>query len=31
VLDAIDVRIAGTPLSPAAERAAQARGWKREG
>jgi hypothetical protein len=31
VLDAIDGRIAGTPLGPAAERAAQARGWKREG
>lgn len=31
VLDAIDGRIAGTPLSPAAERAAHARGWKREG
>lgn len=31
VLDAIDVRIAGTPLGPAAERAAHARGWKREG
>ncbi|MFC4930361.1 hypothetical protein [Massilia sp. GCM10023247] len=31
VLDAIDSRIAGTPLGNAAERAAQARGWKREG
>lgn len=31
VLDAIDARIAGTPLNNAAERAAQARGWKREG
>jgi hypothetical protein len=31
VLDAIDSRIAGTPLGPAAERAAQARGWRREG
>ncbi len=31
VLDAIDMRIAGTPLSAAAERAAHARGWKREG
>jgi hypothetical protein len=31
VLDAIDGRIAGTPLGPNAERAAQARGWKREG
>ena len=31
VLEAIDGRIAGTPLGPAAERAAQARGWKREG
>jgi len=31
VLDAIDQRIVGTPLSGPAERAAQARGWKREG
>lgn len=31
VLDAIDERIAGAPLSAAAERAAHARGWKREG
>jgi hypothetical protein len=31
VLEAIDSRIAGAPLGPAAERAAQARGWKREG
>lgn len=31
VLDAIDARIAGTPLNNAAERAAQARGWKRDG
>ena len=31
VLEAIDSRIAGTPLGPAAERAAQARGWRREG
>jgi len=31
VLDAIDERIAGTPLGAAAERAAHARGWKREG
>lgn len=31
VLDAIDARIAGTPLGAAAERAAQARGWRREG
>ena len=31
VLDAIDGHIAGTPLGPAAERAALARGWKREG
>jgi hypothetical protein len=31
VLDAIDARIAGTPLGAAAERAAQARGWKGEG
>lgn len=31
VLDAIGVRIAGTPLNAAAERAAQARGWRREG
>lgn len=31
VLDAIQERIAGTPLSAAAERAAHARGWKREG
>lgn len=29
VLDAIDQRIAGTPLGAAAERVAQARGWKR--
>jgi hypothetical protein len=31
VLDAIDERIAGTPLGEAAERAAHARGWKRDG
>ena len=31
VLDAIDARIAGTPLNSAAERAAQARGWRRDG
>ncbi|WP_229507755.1 hypothetical protein [Massilia sp. Dwa41.01b] len=31
VLDAIGQRIAGTPLDSTAERAAQARGWKREG
>ncbi|MGJ9416927.1 anti-sigma factor family protein [Massilia sp. CMS3.1] len=31
VLDAIDGHIAGAPLGPAAERAALARGWKREG
>ncbi|MFC5461327.1 hypothetical protein [Massilia niabensis] len=31
VLDAVDARIAGTPLNNAAERAAQARGWKRGG
>ena len=31
VLDAIDERIAGTPLGAAAERAAHARGWKRDG
>ncbi|KQQ87752.1 hypothetical protein [Massilia sp. Leaf139] len=31
VLDAIDSRIAGTPLGADAERAAQSRGWKREG
>ena len=31
VLDAIDSRIAGIPLGPDAERAAQSRGWKREG
>jgi hypothetical protein len=31
VLDAIDERIAGAPLGAAAERAAHARGWKREG
>jgi hypothetical protein len=31
VLDAIDARIAGSPLGNAAERAAQARGWRREG
>ena len=31
VLDAVDARIAGTPLSAAAERAAQARGWKLDG
>jgi len=31
VLDAIDERIAGAPLGAAAERAAQARGWRREG
>lgn len=31
VLDAIGSRIAGTPLGAAAERAAQARGWRREG
>lgn len=31
VLDAIDGRIAGTPLGPAAERAAHARGWKHKG
>lgn len=31
VLDAIGARIAGTPLGNAAERAAQARGWKRAG
>jgi hypothetical protein len=31
VLDAIDGRIAGTPLGPDAERAAHARGWRREG
>ena len=30
VLDAIDQRIAGTPLGNDAERAAQARGWRRE-
>ncbi|WP_267873637.1 hypothetical protein [Massilia sp. Se16.2.3] len=31
VLDAIGQRIAGTPLDSTAERAARARGWKREG
>lgn len=31
VLDAVDARIAGTPLDNAAERAAQARGWRRQG
>jgi hypothetical protein len=31
VLDAIDGRIDGTPLGPAAERAAKQRGWKRGG
>jgi hypothetical protein len=31
VLDAIDERIAGAPLGAAAERAAHARGWQREG
>lgn len=31
VLEAIDGRIDGTPLGPAAERAAKERGWKREG
>ena len=31
VLDAIDERIAGAPLGAAAERAAHARGWRREG
>jgi hypothetical protein len=31
VLDAVGARIAGTPLNNAAERAAQARGWRREG
>ncbi|MET0981101.1 MAG: hypothetical protein ABWY02_03310 [Telluria sp.] len=31
VLDAVDARITGTPLNNAAERAAQARGWRRQG